>query len=46
VVRIDGRTIGTGCPGPLTAQLRQGFETLCHHDGVRVSHQAPWVALA
>jgi len=37
VVRIDGRTIGTGHPGPLTTQLRQGFENLCRHSGVRVS---------
>jgi branched-chain amino acid aminotransferase len=40
VVRIDGRIIGTGRPGPLTAQLRQGFEALCRHDGVRVSLHA------
>ena len=44
VVRIDGRTIGTGHPGPLTAQLRQGFATLCRHDGVRVSLHAPSAA--
>jgi branched-chain amino acid aminotransferase len=36
VVRIDGRQIGTGTPGPLTTRLRQGFMALCHHDGVRV----------
>ena len=46
VVRIDGRTIGTGRPGPLTAQLRQGFEALCRHDGVQVSLHAPSVATA
>jgi branched-chain amino acid aminotransferase len=46
VVRIDGRTIGTGRPGPLTAQLRQGFEALCRHDGVQVSRHAPSVATA
>jgi len=47
VVRIDGRTIGTGQPGPLTAQLRQGFETLCRHAGVRVSpHATCGVAIA
>lgn len=44
VVRIDGRTIGTGRPGPLTAQLRQGFEALCRHDGVQVSLHATSVA--
>jgi branched-chain amino acid aminotransferase len=37
VVRIDGRTIGTGQPGPLTARLRQGFEALCRHDGVQIT---------
>jgi branched-chain amino acid aminotransferase len=36
VVRIDGRTIGTGRPGPLTAQIRNGFAELCRHDGVQV----------
>jgi len=46
VVRIDGRTIGTGHPGPLTAQLRQGFEQLCRHSGVRVSPHATCAALA
>ena len=46
VVRIDGRTIGAGRPGPLTAQLRQGFEALCHRDGVRVSLHATCLALA
>jgi len=46
VVRIDGRTIGAGRPGPLTAQLRQGFEALCHRDGVRVSLHATCVTLA
>jgi branched-chain amino acid aminotransferase len=46
VVRIDGRTIGTGHPGPLTAQLRQGFETLCHRDGVRAPLHATCAALA
>jgi len=47
VVRIDGRTVGTGQPGPLTAQLRQGFETLCRHAGVHVSpHVTCGVAMA
>jgi branched-chain amino acid aminotransferase len=44
VVRIDGRTIGTGSPGPLTAQLRQGFADLCRHDGVRVAPHTTYVA--
>src|SRR5262245_39648114 len=46
VVRIDGRTIGAGHPGPLTAQLRHGFETLCHRDGVHVSLHTTCGALA
>ena len=40
VVRIDGRTLGAGRPGLLTAQLHQSFEALCRHDGVRVSQPA------
>jgi branched-chain amino acid aminotransferase len=36
VVRIDGRTIGTGRPGPLTARIRTGFMELCRCDGVQV----------
>ena len=36
VVRIDGRTIGTGRPGPLTARIRTGFAELCCRDGVQV----------
>ena len=46
VVRIDGRTIGAGHPGPLTAQLRQDFETLCHQDGVHVSQYPTCAVLA
>ncbi|MBM3223740.1 MAG: branched-chain-amino-acid transaminase [Candidatus Tectomicrobia bacterium] len=46
VVRIDGRTIGTGQPGPLTARLRQGFEHLCRHDGVQIATYTPDGALA
>lgn len=34
VVRIDGRQIGTGVPGPLTAHIRKAFVTLCRCDGV------------
>jgi branched-chain amino acid aminotransferase len=45
VVRIDGRTIGTGHPGPLTQQLRQGFEELCRHSGVRVALHTTCAAL-
>jgi branched-chain amino acid aminotransferase len=36
VVRIDGRRIGTGVPGPVTARIREAFAALCHRDGVRV----------
>ncbi|MGE3536545.1 MAG: branched-chain-amino-acid transaminase [Candidatus Tectimicrobiota bacterium] len=36
VIRLDGRTIGTGRPGPMTQQLRQEFALLCRQDGVRV----------
>jgi branched-chain amino acid aminotransferase len=36
VVRIDGRTLGSGQPGPVTASIRQGFAALCRHDGVQV----------
>jgi len=36
VVRIDGRRIGTGAPGPVTARLREGFAALCYRDGVPV----------
>ena len=36
VVRIDGRTIGTGSPGPVTQKLRQRFMDLCRQDGVQV----------
>ncbi len=37
VVSIDGRRIGTGEPGPVTARIREAFATLCHQDGVRVA---------
>jgi branched-chain amino acid aminotransferase len=35
VVRIDGRPIGDGVPGPLTARVREAFSALCCRDGVR-----------
>ena len=35
VVKIDGREIGSGKPGPVTLRLRQGFQTLTAKDGVR-----------
>lgn len=39
VVRIDGRQIDGGIPGPLTTQIRQAFATLCRCDGVKVCPQ-------
>jgi branched-chain amino acid aminotransferase len=36
VVRIDGRQIGAGVPGLLTAHIRKAFATLCRCDGVKV----------
>jgi branched-chain amino acid aminotransferase len=39
VVCIDGRQIGAGMPGPLTAQIRQGFAALCRSDGIRTDLQ-------
>ncbi|MBI3320137.1 MAG: aminotransferase class IV [Candidatus Omnitrophica bacterium] len=38
VTRVDGRTIGTGAPGPITKQLHQAFRQLVrrelHHDAL------------
>jgi branched-chain amino acid aminotransferase len=39
VVRIDGRRIGAGRPGALTAAIRQRFAILCRHDGVKACWQ-------
>lgn len=39
VVRIDGRSIGTGTPGVWTTRIRQEFAALCRSDGVKVSPQ-------
>ena len=36
VVRIDGRQVGTGCPGPETARIRRAFAQLCREDGIPV----------
>ncbi|HLK58861.1 MAG TPA: branched-chain-amino-acid transaminase [Chthonomonadaceae bacterium] len=36
MVRCDGRTIGQGKPGPITARIIQGFRKLTVHDGVKV----------
>jgi len=35
VVRIDGRVIGTGRPGPVTGVLRRAYQRLTRTDGVR-----------
>ena len=35
VVKIDGRKIGTGKPGPLTEKLRTAFHDLTRTDGVK-----------
>ena len=40
VVRLDGRQIGSGRPGHLTAQIQQQFAALCRRDGVRACLQA------
>jgi branched-chain amino acid aminotransferase len=39
VVRLDGRQIGAGSPGPITAQIRQQFAILCRSDGVKTCLQ-------
>jgi branched-chain amino acid aminotransferase len=35
VVKIDGRVIGSGQPGPVTKKLQQGFRQLTKTEGVR-----------
>ena len=35
VVKIDGRVIGAGKPGPVTKKLQQGFRQLTKSEGVR-----------
>ena len=35
VVRIDGRTIGSGKPGPITKRLQQAFRQATRTDGIR-----------
>ena len=36
VVKIDGRKIGSGKPGPITEKLLKSFHTLTKKDGVRI----------
>ncbi|MDO8675793.1 MAG: branched-chain-amino-acid transaminase [Candidatus Omnitrophota bacterium] len=35
VVKVDGRTIGSGKPGPMTGQLLKAFKALTKKDGIR-----------
>ena len=35
VVKVDGRTIGSGRPGPVTMKLLKAFKELTKKDGVR-----------
>jgi len=35
VVRVDGRTVGTGRPGPVTMKLLEGFRSATKTDGVK-----------
>ncbi|HLD88122.1 MAG TPA: aminotransferase class IV, partial [Candidatus Omnitrophota bacterium] len=35
VVKVDGRAIGSGKPGPMTGQLLKAFKALTKKDGVR-----------
>ena len=35
MVKIDGRVIGKGSPGPVTKKLQQGFRALTKTEGVR-----------
>ncbi|MBI3314792.1 MAG: branched-chain-amino-acid transaminase [Candidatus Omnitrophica bacterium] len=35
VVKVDGRTIGSGKPGPMTDQLLKAFKELTKKDGIR-----------
>ncbi len=39
VVKVDGREIGTGKPGPNTKKLLQGFRKKVTTDGVKAYHQ-------
>jgi branched-chain amino acid aminotransferase len=45
VVVVDGRTIGTGRPGPITQKLHRAFRRLVGMDGM-LPHEAEGVALA
>jgi branched-chain amino acid aminotransferase len=36
VVEVDGRPVGSGKPGPLTARLRSAYQTLTRKEGTRI----------
>ena len=36
VIRIDGRQVGTGCPGPVAERIRHAFGKLCRKEGMAV----------
>ncbi len=36
VLKVDGRTIGTGVPGPVVARLRQAYAELTATEGTVV----------
>ncbi|HTN82319.1 MAG TPA: branched-chain amino acid transaminase [Sorangium sp.] len=38
---VDGRTIGTGAPGPVTRRLQEEFDAAVHG---RAAHAEPWLA--
>lgn len=40
VVKVDGRTIGDGVPGPVTSQLMQRFKRLTQREGVAIAVRA------
>lgn len=44
VIRLDGRLIGSGVPGPLTKQIRQEFAALCRRDGTPIGVSSPSLA--
>jgi branched-chain amino acid aminotransferase len=41
VVKIDGRTIGSGTPGPITLDLIKAFRQLTDVEGVEVRPEGP-----
>jgi branched-chain amino acid aminotransferase len=41
VTRVDGREIGDGRPGPVTARLRERFRELTAREGTQVVAEPP-----